>query len=94
MSPVPGGPGLELIGSPYGIIISIGVLLPLIGFLIGLGGNFPTAIRLNALSKKLDSSNEQPTSENLREIQRLQNKSFMTSKIIAVLLFTSLIAMS
>lgn len=89
-----GGLTIELLSSSHGAIIIIGSLLALIGFLIGFLVNFPAARRMNAIAKNIATSDTLPEPRQLKELQKLRNKSFAAAKIIAVLLFASLILMS
>jgi len=87
--------GIQLaFNSTHGIMIVIGALLALAGFIIGVSVNLPAAKRMNAIGKITAASGHQPDSAQLEELQRLRSKSFAATNVIAILLFASLILMS
>jgi len=80
--------------STHGVIIIIGALLALLGFIIGLGINVPAARRMSSIGKIIAASGAQPNSSQLEELQKLRTKSFAATNVIAILLFASLVLMS
>ena len=89
-----GGIQPALFNSTHGVIIFIGALLALIGFIIGVSVNLPAARRMISIGKIVASSGSQPNVGQLEELQRLRSRSFAATKVIAIFLFASLILMS
>jgi uncharacterized membrane protein len=89
-----GGIQLALFNSTHGLMIVIGALLALLGFIIGLSINLPAARRMSSIGKIVAASSSQPNVDQLEELQRLRNKAFAATNVIAILLFASLILMS
>ena len=87
--------GLQpVFNSTHGLIIFIGALLALAGFIVGLSVNLPNARRMNTIGKMLAASGTPPNEVQLEELQRLRSKSFAATNVIAILLLASLILMS
>jgi hypothetical protein len=80
--------------STHGMIIIIGALLSLLGFIIGIMVNIPASRRMSFIGKAIASSGSQPNAAQLQELQKLRNKSFAAAYAVAFLLFASLVLMS
>lgn len=89
-----GGIQVALFNSTHGLMIVVGALLALTGFIIGLSINMPAARRMNSLGKIVAMSGSQPNSIQLEELRRLRSRSFVATRVIAILLFASLVLMS
>jgi len=81
-------------GSTHGVILVIGALLALSGFIIGLVVNISASKRMSVIGKMAADSGQQFNATQLEELKKLRNKSFTAANVIALLLFTSLILMS
>lgn len=87
--------GLQpVFSSTHGLIVFIGAVLALIGFIVGLSVNLPNARRMNSIGKMLAASGTPPNIAQLQELQKLRSKSFAATNVIAILLLASLILMS
>jgi uncharacterized membrane protein len=80
--------------STHGMMIIIGALLALLGFIIGIMINIPASRRMNAIGRAIAASGSQPNAAQIQELQKLRNKSFVAAFAVAFLLFASLILMS
>jgi uncharacterized membrane protein len=89
-----GGIQASLFNSTHGLMIIIGALLALFGFLTGLSVNLPAARRMSSIGKTVARSGSQPDSGQLAELKRLSSRSFAATNAIAILLFASLVLMS
>jgi hypothetical protein len=89
-----GGIQLSLFNSTHGLMIIIGALLAIFGFIIGLSVNLPAARRMSAIGKQVAAPGTQPDIGQLEELKKLRNKSFAATTFIAVFLFASLVLMS
>jgi len=89
-----GGMQPALFNSTHGLLIVIGALLAVLGFIMGLSVNMPAARRMSSIGKIVASSGAQPNSGQLQELQRLRSRSFAATNVIAILLFASLVLMS
>lgn len=76
------------------MIITIGGIFGLIGYGIGVGVNFPTILRMNAIGKTVATSGGPPSPEQMQEIQKLRKRLFKATNAIAILLLGSVILMS
>ena len=89
-----GGIQPALLRSTHGLLIVIGALLAVTGFIIGLSINMPAARRMNSIKNIVARSGIQPGSGQLEELERLRSRSFAATRVIAILLFGSLVLMS
>lgn len=89
-----GGVQLALFNSTHGAMILIGALLALIGFVTGLSVSVPAARRMSTIGKTVAATGSQPNPGQLAELQKLRNKSFTATNVIAIMLFGSLVLMS
>ena len=87
-----GGIQPALFRSTHGVLIVIGALLAVTGFIIGLSINLPAARRMNFIKKIVARSGA--GSGQLEELERLRSRSFAATRVIAILLFGSLVLMS
>ena len=78
----------------HGMLLTIGGILGLLAYAIGLGVSFPTILRMNAIGKVVSASGGPPSPEQMQELQRLRKKLFTATNIIAILLLTSVSFMS
>ena len=81
-------------GSNYGMVLSVGGVLALIAYLIGLTVSLPTIYRMNAIGKILAASEAPPSVSQQQELQKLRKKLFTAVNIVAVLLLLTVISMS
>jgi len=81
-------------GTPHGIIISTGGTLTLAAFIMGLVINLPATKRMAAIGAAVAASGAPPTAEQQQEIQKLRNKLFKSTNIMAGLVFITAISMS
>ena len=91
---ISGGFQAEWFGTPHGIIVSIGGTSALIGYVIGITVNLPAIIRMAAIGKSIAASGTPPSPEQLQELQKIRNKLFTATNIIAIFLLIALINMS
>ena len=71
------------VGSPEGIALSLGGLLGIAAFLIGLFVQKPTVERLGALAQKVGASGAPPTPEQAAEMAELRQKLVRVARITA-----------
>lgn len=81
-----GGFKPEWMGSPMGIGYSTGGLLAIVGLLIGITQNAPTARKIAAVTARRAGSAAPPTPEEVAELQRLNAKMGLLGKVTAGLL--------
>lgn len=71
------------LGTPEGIVLSLGGLLALGGFFIGVFVQKPTAERLGALGARLAAAGAPPTPEQAAELQALRTRLGKVAKLTA-----------
>ena len=86
------GPGF--IQTRFGMILTAGAVSGLAAFIIGSSVNGPTVKKLTRIGNEIASSGAQPSKEQLDEVIRLRNRLISATKILAFLLFLSLILMA
>lgn len=91
---VSGGFQAVWFGSPYGIVLSTGATLAIIGFIIGVSVNRPTMIHIGRLGQEIAKAGGPPTAEQAKEMQRLRNRVIRATNVVAVLLVGALVSMS
>jgi uncharacterized membrane protein len=81
-------------GTPHGIIISTGGTLALAAFIMGLSINLPATKRMNAIGQAAAAAGGPPNAEQMQELQKLRNRLFKTTNIMAGLVFITAISMA
>lgn len=81
-----GGFQPEWMGSPMGIGYSTGGLLAILGLLLGVTQNAPTAQKIAAFTARRAAATTPPTPEDVAELQRLNAKMGLLGKLGAGLL--------
>ena len=81
-------------GTAHGIIISTGGTLALAAFIMGLSINLPATKRMAAIGAAVAAAGGPPSAEQQQELQKLRNKLFKSSNIMAGLIFITAISMS
>ena len=81
-----GGFRPEWMGSPMGIGYSTGGLLAILGLLLGVTQNAPTAQKIAALTARRAAATTPPTPEEVAELQRLNARMAILGKLGAALL--------
>lgn len=89
-----GSMGLRWFEQGSGLVFGIGALFALAGAIIGLVVSAPAAKRLGALSASLGSAGRPPSPAEQGLMQRLQDRLFTVSRVIAVLLLLASAAMA
>ena len=87
-----GGFQYEWMITTHGLVLSIGSLLAIVAYFEGLFIIRPTVLRINKLGQQIGSS--QPTPEQVQQLNIYRKKILTANTIGAVLLGTSVIAMS
>ncbi len=85
---------LEWFTSQHGMLISIGGTIGLIAYVLGISVSLPTIIRMAAIGKIVAVAGGPPTPEQMQELQKLRNRLFTATNVIAILLLGSVILMS
>jgi uncharacterized membrane protein len=91
---ISGGFQPEWFGTPHGIILSIGGTLAIIAFVMGLSINLPATKRMAAIGAAAAAAGAPPTPEQMQELQKLRNKLFSATNVMAGLVFLAAISMS
>ena len=91
---ISGGFEMTWFGTPHGIIISIGGTMAIIAYTIGLIVNLPAVNRMAAIGQAAAASGAPPSAEQMQELQKLRNKVFSATNIMAGLVFIAAICMS
>lgn len=87
-----GGPGWA--HSHMGITIGIGAAAALVAYAIGIGVSVPTSKKIAALGARMQSAGGPPDPAMAAEMQALQQRVHTASRIIAMLVFTAVLAMA
>lgn len=89
-----GGFHSDWFASTHGIIISTGGAFALIAYITGLTVNLPVTKRMNAIGAAVAASGGPPSAEQQQELQKLRNKLFKATNMMAGLIFLAAVAMS
>jgi uncharacterized membrane protein len=85
---------MQWFGTPHGIVISIGGTFAIIAYVLGLTINLPAVNRMAAIGKAAAASGAPPSAEQMQELQKLRNKMFATTNVMAGMVFIAAICMS
>jgi uncharacterized membrane protein len=80
--------------TPYARVLSMGMVLSLIAFVIGISVNRPAAMRINKVSDAIARAGGPPTNEQMNELMALRKKIFTGTHYIAVLLALTVVSMA
>jgi len=78
----------------YGHTIVTGGIAGMLGFVIGLSVNAPTAKRMAALAREIQGAGGPPKPEQLAEMARLQHRLHTAALVVAILLTISVLCMA
>lgn len=84
----------EFFTSAEGMVLSLGALLGLGAFGLGLGIQRPTAMRIGALGAQIAQQGGQPTPEQIAELGVLRPKLLKIAKVVAFHLLGSVVCMA
>jgi len=84
----------EWMATPTGTVFGIGGVLAIVGLVIGLTFNAPTAQRLAALAGRIQAQGGAPTPEQVAEVQRLQQRLGLVLPLVTALLVLATVAMA
>jgi uncharacterized membrane protein len=84
----------DYLGTPQGIVLSIGVLFGLLAAGHGLSVILPTIRRLQRLMREMGAAGGQPSPEQMTTLEGLQRKMGMNTRIILVLMVIAVLGMS
>lgn len=82
------------LATPEGVVLTLGALLALGGFVIGIASQRPTAAKLTALQQEVAASGVAPTAEQQAEIARLQGRMVRLGKVLGAHLGVALVLMA
>lgn len=82
------------IGSPHGIVLTIGALSSIISFLLGIFVNKPRADRMARIGREVMQTGGQPTSSQVAEMTALRQGISSMTKYIAILVLIAVITMA
>jgi uncharacterized membrane protein len=74
---------LAWLGTPHGIVLSLGALAGLGAFVVGVFVQKPTADKLGALAAKLASAGGSPSPEDAAEVERLRTRLGKVARVTA-----------
>jgi uncharacterized membrane protein len=77
-----------------GMVFTTGGVLALIAYSIGISVNLPTLMKMNAIGKAIATAGAPPSAEQMQEMQKLRNRLFMATRVVAFLLMLTVIGMS
>lgn len=80
--------------SYYAKTLSIGGVLAIVAYTIGLSVNIPSITRMTAIGRAAAAAGGPPSPEQMTQLQRLRKRLFRAVQIIAVLLFLAVACMS
>jgi hypothetical protein len=89
-----GSMGMSWFEQGSGLSFGVGAVLAISGLILGLTVNAPTVKKIGALSAQLQKEGRPPTAEEDARLQALQDRLFLASRIIAVLLVLATVAMA
>ena len=81
-------------GSPTGILLSVGALFGVLALFIGVHMSKPAVDKMGALGTKVAASGAPPTPEDLAEMERLRGRLKLATRLMAATLAIALVCMA